>query len=1625
MMENIDLVRKLYESLRTAEAKIESLEKKENGPVAIVGMSCRFPGADSIASFWNNLCNEQDAVIEVPADRWNKNWFYDKNPDTPGKSYCNSGTFLADVKGFDAAFFKITPAEAKHMSPQQRILLETTWQALESANIRPGSLMGTGTAVYLSASDDHYKYFSTENYGKGISPYSVTGTAAATASGRIAYQLGLTGANMVVDTACSSSLVAVDLGMQELRAGKTDLVIAGGINLQLSPLGHICLSKTRALSPDGRCKTFDESADGYGRGEGCGIVILKRYEDAVRDGDHIFSIIRGSALNQDGASNGMTAPNGLAQERLLHTALEQAGVSASEVLYLEAHGTGTKLGDPIEVEAIQHVYNKIPRQDHPLYIGSVKTNIGHLEAASGVASLIKTALCLYHGKIPASLHYNSPNPAISWNDQVKVVTTLTDLPAGASGFAAVSAFGFSGTNVHMVLQSAHKANQGKQTDEATLLMLSAKSVRSLKKLVETYVLYLKDTTYAITDIAFTALHCRDHFEEKLAVIATDKQAAIQLLQSFNTTERLLVAPGVDTTTLLKEAHTYLHSKIITPGAFSIQGTKVPIPVYQFDHEMYWIDAALYRAFINPEQEETTMALAAEVKNASAESLSLYVNRIIREITELSTDAFTDEDDFFSIGLDSIMLMHMREMILDDKHINIEIAVFYDRVNTPGKLKEFLQVSLPADAYVEERADDNAYVPYKQPEVSTDQKLNEQDEALVALVNEVVEKSGGSREITQHFRRYFANNRNIAGFKPKWKDMVYQLVAEKGAGAHIWDVNGNRFLDFTMGFGVHLFGYNPPFVNEALQDILQRQLILGALSPQAGRLAERICTITGNDRVAFYNTGTEAVMVALRLARAATGKNKIVLFSGSYHGTFDGILARPGKGIYAEPLAPGVSNTVSQDVIVLRYGNEQDLEHIITLAGEIAAVLVEPVQSRRPDFFPAAYLEKLSRITSANNIALIFDEVISGFRFAINGIRAFTKVRPDLTTYGKIIGGGIPVGIVAGNKRFMDAVDGGHWSYGDPSYPAVTNTFVAGTFCHHPLAMEAGMQVLDYLEANPDIYISLEEKTAQICSELNRYFEEKDLPVSMVHFGSLFRFVLKGNYELLFYKLLAKNIYIWEGRNCYVATAHTQEDIRYFIDAVKQSFEELLAAQLIRTEVPVVNTRLSYAQQNIWWAWKLQPDSSAFNLSETLLIEGPFLPAKFEEACNLLLQKHEILRMSFYEEDGIPRQQLRTDARIMLSEIFLPEDESAAEKVLFELNSQPFNTANELLWRVSVCRRGEDRYIVSVTIHHIICDGWSMEILFNELIDTYNELTTGNKKDPSQPIQYRQYIEEEQNTATNEQLKSFWHRQVSNITPMNMPAVTGSQGKGEETLLISGVMYSQIKQLAADLNLSVFIVVAAVTQLLLHCYTGATDLTTGTPVTGRSKNKWNRLIGHFLNILVLRIDIRSEESAVNFLNRLKTLLLEMYEKQDYPFELLKNECWDRSSTFPFFEVEISLQNFRLKRHHNDRKFNDLTVRPLGGSLSIDPRKYPMEFRFDEGHEDIMLKLVYDSTLYPDLLIQEMISDWQQLLELLIDQQDQAIGALIASIREMQQQRKSNALQTHRKKNITGLLSNKIP
>ena len=443
-------------AIERLQAQLDEAKRAASEPIAIVGMGCRFPGGvSSPEEYWRFLVDGGDGIRDVPPDRWDIDTYYDPDPDAPGMIATRHGGFLDDVAGFDPQFFGISPREAAAMDPQQRLLLEVAWETLEHAAIAPDGLVGSRTGVFVGMSSTDYATLQQQVGGPaGLDAYYASGVAYSTASGRLSYVLGLRGPALTVDTACSSSLLAVHLAARSLRSGESDLALAGGVNLLLSPVNFISLSRYHMMAPDGRCKTFDAAADGFVRSEGCGLVALRRLSDAVADGDPIIAVLRGSASNQDGASSGLTAPNGPSQEDVIRSALADAGLAPADIGYVEAHGTGTSLGDPIEVQAIGEVLGHGRPADRPVAIGSVKTNIGHLESVAGVAGLMKAALVVHHGEIPPHRNLETPNPFIEWDDlPVTVPTATTPWPGEEPRRAGVSAFGFSGTNVHAIVEA--------------------------------------------------------------------------------------------------------------------------------------------------------------------------------------------------------------------------------------------------------------------------------------------------------------------------------------------------------------------------------------------------------------------------------------------------------------------------------------------------------------------------------------------------------------------------------------------------------------------------------------------------------------------------------------------------------------------------------------------------------------------------------------------------------------------------------------------------------------------------------------------------------------------------------------------------------------------------------------------------------------------------------------------------------------------------------------------------------------------------------------------------------------------------------------------------------------------
>lgn len=533
-LEQLSPLQKAALAIKELRARLQQQELAAREPIAIVGLGCRFPESDGPEAFWRLLSEGRDAIREVPAERWDLEHFYDPNPSVPGRISTRYGGFLSDVDRFDAGFFGISPREAELLDPQQRMLLEVAWHALEDAGQAPAELKGSRTGVFVGITQTDYGVMQLGGRSEEIQAYTGTGNGLCFAAGRLAFVLGVHGPTFSVDTACSSSMVALHQACVALRQRECDLAIVAGVQLNLTPPMQIFLSRTQSFSPDGRCRTFDEAANGFVLGEGAGVVVLRRLGDANARGDLVRAVIRASGINHDGPASGLTVPSQGAQERLIREVQARAGLAPADIGYVEAHGTATQLGDPIEVGALKAVFGQRP-PGQELLLGSVKTNFGHLNAAAGMAGLIKSVLMLEQAQVVPNLHFQQPSPRIDWNGfSVRVPTALQDWPRQAvPRRAGVSSFGLSGTNTHTVLEEAPLAAAPAPAAQRPqhLLCLSARSPEALRELVQAYLDadVTKDAT-PLADLCFSANSGRQHFAWRLALIADSKAALCRQLQ---------------------------------------------------------------------------------------------------------------------------------------------------------------------------------------------------------------------------------------------------------------------------------------------------------------------------------------------------------------------------------------------------------------------------------------------------------------------------------------------------------------------------------------------------------------------------------------------------------------------------------------------------------------------------------------------------------------------------------------------------------------------------------------------------------------------------------------------------------------------------------------------------------------------------------------------------------------------------------------------------------------------------------------------------------------------------------------------------------------------------------------
>jgi acyl transferase domain-containing protein/glutamate-1-semialdehyde aminotransferase len=1826
--EDAQRLQKALTAIRGLRARVAELETARSEPIAVVGLACRFPAAPDPDAYWRLLREGRSGIGDIPADRWDVDAHYDPDPEAPGRMYTRRGGFLDDVAGFDAGFFGISPREAKRMDPQQRLLLEVAWEALEHAGRDPRASRGSRTGVYVGISESEYLHL-LQQVGDPVELADLTGTALSVAAGRLAYHLGLHGPTIALDTACSSALVAVHLAVSGLRAGEADLALAGGVGLLLAPDSFVAFCKGGALAADGRCKTFDAGADGYARGEGAGMVVLKRLADARRDGDHVHAVIRGTAVTQDGRTNGLTAPNGHAQEAVIRAALADARLTPDQVGYVEAHGTGTPLGDPIELAALGAVFG-----DAPVVVGAAKTNIGHLEAAAGMAGLIKVVQALRHQEIPPNLNFGTPNPHIPWDRlPVTVPTSVLPWPLGAPA-AGVSSFGFSGTNAHVILEPAPPVERDLEERPRHVLALSARSEEALRELAGRHLGFLA-TEPDFADVCHTVATGRTHFTHRLAVPASTSREAATALTAFvegkrgkyatghaedvprvamlftgqgaqyagmgaelyrthpdfrrdidqcaeilgmplmeldaSTVERTryaqpalfaveyalarlwqswgvrphlvaghstgeyaaacvagvlsledaltLVAArarlieettsggataaafapveqvtgvlarfagvgvaglngpretliageaaavaealaalkesGVDGN-LLKIPHAP-HSPMVEPalpelaalaagithsdpkvrlvagatGGFEsldasywprqmrepvrfvdVMATIAaedctvllevgPQPVLQLLGRQSWTGGPvrwmsslwegrddwkqllaglgdLYAAGVDvdwaefdrhhprrrvpaptyPFQRREFWFTRKEALMAPEDTILTDIRERIADWLETTPEEVAPNATFVELGAESLVLARLIQEMAETYGPVVAVGRLFDDLGTPAALATHLQresrsqkvrvprsepvsPALPQPAVPQAPDSDlgrliaaqvdvmarqlevlahygnpapapKPAAPAAQPKAAPvpERELTaRQRRHLDDLLDQYKTRTAGSLDRAVRHRHLRADTR-MRSVRPETRSVCYPIIAERGDGARFWDVDGNSYLDIAMGVGVLLCGHNPTFVTEAVAEQLKQGLQTGPITALADEVAELVAELTGMERMFFAVTGTDAVRGALRMAQATTGRSRFVLFAGSYHGQDDRVLALPdidGDLTRSVPMAPGISPGAAADALVLTYGSESALRIIAEHADELAGVLVEPVQSRNPTLQPKQFLHDLRKLTEEHDIPLIFDEVITGFRVHPGGAQAHFGVKPDLAAYGKVVGGGQPMSVVAGTAKYLDRVDGGDWHDGPGRDPDSPKTYIGSTFEMHPIAMASTRAILSHLkDQGPELQRDLTARTTRLAEALNEVFVEEDVPIQVLHFASVFRFTWKGNasyayqpleIELFHFHLLLRGIYIWEGRTCFLSTAHTDADVTELVGVVR----EAIAAMRRGGFLPGIPLGI---EQEALLALE-RPGEPQWTVAESIVIEGPLDRNRLRKAVTALVDRHESLRTVFPTEGGAK----------VLSELDVPVELAENDGWWRDALNEPFDLTKGPLLRVATFEVGSSTHL-ALLAHHIVTDGWSFSVLVTELAQLYN-----NAELPP-ATQYREFLDRTGDTPRWSVNEAVSHR------------------GGRVTELVTPELAAAIRKTGQKHGATLFMTMLAAYSLLIHRLTGEREVLIGVPQANRGFAGSESIVGYCAHFLPFR-SVLEPGTGADHLRRTREALATAFASQD---------------DFPLTTV------FNLDRAVPCPEFDGLTARfePVPAVYAL------VDFRIDaiEGPDGIRLDCDYRTDLYDE-------------------------------------------------------------
>ncbi len=2072
--EPIDLASKGNKTLGQ-KINLSSNPSTNSTDIAIIGMSCRVPGANTLHEFWTNLVNGTDVSQTVTIKDLTKAGL-DTNLLNQS-SYVARKFSLDNLDCFDASFFGYHPKEAELMDPQHRVLLEVAYAALENAGYNPYEYEGN---IGIFGGVARNSYFSNNiathpDLLKSAGEYLDTlGSEKTFAISRIAYQLNLKGPAVNVQTACSSSGTAIHLACQSILSGDSDMVLVGGGRIQSELTAGYNYVEGGPLSPDGYIRAFDADAKGMIRGNGMVSIVLKKLDKAITDKDHIWAVIKGTAVNNDGADKiGFTAPSAKGQAGAITKALTKANLTANDIDYIEAHGTGTILGDPIEVAGLTEAFKESTNQKQFCAIGSVKTAIGHLEAGSCVAGIIKTALALTYELLPPSLNFEKPNPQIDFaNSPFYVNAQLQRWEREARiRRAGISSFGLGGTNAHVILEEAPNQLQpqsqlqpqnSNSKGKYQLLLLSAKNETVLKEQASNLVAYLeRKSDVSLANVGYTlatgraAFNFRStklllgdqnrqlsssdnyrkalqkvslqdvpitflfpgggaqylsmakglyteypHFQKQvdycinflkkeenldikallfppenadlvalkakieqptnaLATLFTIEYALAKLWQfwgiqpsqmighsmgeytaaciagvfsledglrlvtlrgrlfenlttaggmlsvalsptevePFLTTDTsisvinkpdncvisgtveainqlqksltdknietsrihikvaahspqidpiirefkafletidfqapsipiisnldgqwakskeittpqywinhlrqtvrfsdglttlfqqenivlLEVGPGQTLATFARQHPTknkshFIYSSIRHPketthdvafilktlGQLWCNGvtinwenyyqylapTKVPLPTYPFERKRYWIEpisVGSRQLAVGSQQSAVTqlselchheqLTISNHQKTTIYETLSTpiitatidrkghlvgLIKEILFELSGLEPEEMESNSTFLELGFDSLFLTQaitnfnrkfklaitFRQLFEDASTIET-LATYMDGVLADGL---FVPIQQPTTGNSQLATDEwqrittrnqqpttgnlqhviNQQLQIMQQQLdllkgggsinsnvavnvsdtfggvrhveekelqkltSLPKQVNEADKAkgfgpwkpipkgvakltafqqaqLKDFIEKYNQKTAGSKKLSQEQRQYLADPRSIQAFNKLWKNAIYQIAMTRSKGSKMWDVDDNEYIDFLMNFGIGLFGHTPDFVQEAVVDQMQKGTELAVLSPLASDVAKLICEITGMERATLVNTGSEAISAAIRAARTVTGREKVAVFEGDYHGITDEMLVR-GVQIKGRTkpmtIAPGIPSTAVENVLVLYYDDPNLLEVIQNNADDLAAIIVEPLHTQTPHLQRKTVLEQLRRITAEENIALVYDELVTGFRLTQRGAQGWYGIEADICAYGKIASGGLPIAMVAGQAKYLDAFDGGQWQYGDDSFPEAMVTFFGGTFVKHPLSLAAAKAVLTKIKLDgPQIQFDLNKKSKVFAEKLAELFLRTKAPLAIKSASSIIAIKVIDNFplsKLFFHVMRYHGVYVTE-RAGFISTAHSAKDLDIVFQAYEKAIIEMFNRQFFTPweggdlneiidpnalglainpneskEVPLTD-----GQEEIWIGHQFgDKAAAAYNLATEIRLEGDFDLAKMKMAIQQLVKRHEALRTTF-SRDG------QTQIITPFSEIDIPfidlgansasrTSSSGSTPSIKEIHQQeaetPMDLFNGPLARFQIIRLEKSVHLVIITVHHIIADGWSLGILSTDLGELYSKAVRAKHKFLTPPKQLSAYaleVAKAKKTATYLQAEKYWSEQFSDEIPVlafptdRLRPPVKTYASAVERIHFSKDIQQKIQQTATKQGSTFYNFMFAAFQVFIHRLSQQDTFTLGVVAAGQAIAGNQDLVGHSVSLLPLKMSILSEDTFSTHLRKVRGKILDAFDHQNYTLGALvkKLKLPRDTSRQPIISVLFNM----------DSDFSQLNF----GNLKATPKGVPRNYEtFDifinlkPTKNGLFFEWIYNTDLFYAATIQGRLLEFETLLKGILDNPNQSIFKL---------------------------------